>query len=195
MSPKQRTWIFWGLAAVCVGMQCVSILLGWPIQSKVLQTLRLWTWLFYFSFGGEIAKWLPSVESKIGKQSYFLMLVLLTVGVIVYQYFIVNSIVCFEGQRPLQVEYFYDSIIVTILWVGTLFAFIKRCDLKRKTRQTVSCFSRLTLGVYCSHLLVRDLITHFVGMNLFASTLLVWFAVTLVSITLVEVLRRLPFGR
>jgi surface polysaccharide O-acyltransferase-like enzyme len=40
------------LIMVCVAVQLISIGVGKPVQSYVIQTFRLWTWFMYFGLGG-----------------------------------------------------------------------------------------------------------------------------------------------
>ncbi len=42
--------IIFGL--ICIGFQICSFIIGHPMQKYIIQTFRLWTWLFYFILGG-----------------------------------------------------------------------------------------------------------------------------------------------
>lgn len=59
------------LFVICMNMEIISIILGWPIQSKIIQTFRIWTWLFYFFLGGLIRLDQNGFEYKWTKNNIF----------------------------------------------------------------------------------------------------------------------------
>lgn len=108
------------------------------IQEKVFQTLRLWTWITYFYFGGMIGTNNLKIDSK---KSTIAILILLIVS-IVYEYNIAKYI--FIDKRC---ENFYDSIIIKILsWL--VFQNILNISIKEKYNKLITILSKATLGVY-----------------------------------------------
>lgn len=63
---SDKWWcLLWGIsAATCVGFEIASMVMGTPIQAKIIQTFRIWTWLQYFLLGGGNAYLQPSPKRQ-----------------------------------------------------------------------------------------------------------------------------------
>ena len=54
LNERRKTILFSFFAIACVLAEFISYVMGSPIQKNIIQTFRIWTWLFYFMLGGRI---------------------------------------------------------------------------------------------------------------------------------------------
>ncbi len=108
------------------------------IQEKVFQTLRLWTWITYFYFGGMIGT--NNLKNNSKKSSTAILIIL--VVFIVYEYNIAKYI--FIDKRC---ENFYDSVIIKVLCF-LVFTNILNIKINEKYNKLITILSKATLGVY-----------------------------------------------
>ena len=152
----QRTLLF--LFIFCIIIDIINIILG--IQGKgiftvnVIQTFRLWTWLFYFLLGGYIGKY----KTEIGNNKnikFKLITIFATFFVIVYQYFIGNYV--FKNYHA---EYFYDNIFI-IIYVLLVWYGVYSKSAYQKYESKIEKINKCIMGIYILHPLVIKLISKY----------------------------------
>ena len=144
-------FLLWGTAILCsIIIQAVSMFQGKSVQQHIIQTFRLWSWIQYFILGGLIPHIHPVLLKKISDKQHLLLLCIISIFIVGYQYTISNHIL-----NTKFAEYFYDSIFV-IIWVFILFTYAVRLHISAKWNKYISVFCPLTLGVYIVHPLVMS---------------------------------------
>ena len=165
----------------------VGIKLGQPFESFIIQSFRLWNWLFYFLLG---FYWRQN-ENVVKRNGIIWILALLFVCNYLQQVFLnpyMSTMLC---------EFYYSSPIV-ILTVGIIFEKIKAIHISSngKIYRLIREFSSLFLPVYAFHMFVIsyshsliDSIYFYCG-NL--SPLIVCMYVSMVSLIISFAVMRIP---
>ena len=156
------------------------------MQKFVPQSLRLWTWLFFFLIGG-----LFTVKSTVRHK-----LPLLVHGILVLLLAVINNTVIKKTGVFLiherLAELFYDDL-TSIIWYILLFTFFLRIPIKESLHPIIDSFSRLTLGIFIIHpilLMVLNAVYTPLGT---ASSIIFWLGLTAVSLVISYVMSKIPF--
>ena len=116
-----------------------------PWEERIIQSFRLWNWLFYFMLGGIIKLFITKQHPNRMEFYCALVLVLLLVCIIFQEHYknLIGSPFC---------EYYYSSFIVAV-FSTTLFIFILQLDIKTNSfgQKVLSWISPLFLYVYILH--------------------------------------------
>ncbi len=164
---KMVLWIC--LAVICLGIQSASLIIGYSVQEKVIQTLRLWTYFQYFVLGGLMPAFIIWISNKISLCWHTVLAIL--IGALIPVYGLFNS-----RLNP-HAEYLYDDIILMI-GVILFFSLVMRIKVSEKATCLVQKLMPYTMGVYIIHILVIKLLVHFIPLNTFMSSCVV-FIITL----------------
>lgn len=133
------------LVIVSVTISIMSMIRGYSIQKYVPQTLRIWTWLMFFLFGG------------LCTTSYFDKLLIIPLwlhSVLTAVFAFVNNIV--EKKIGLYLiheriaDLFYDDI-TSIIWYCLLFTLLLRVSLSALVKRAATRIEPLTLGIFIIH--------------------------------------------
>ncbi len=189
LSKKVKLGILILTGAIGIFIQFVSLILGWPIQSIVVQTLRLWTWLFYFILGGFLGgknKFVANISFKI----HGLILLIVTCANIVFQT-IVGHHITMNGNILLA-EYFYDSLF-EIVWIYLMVTFILRINIPDKIQKNIINIARLTMGIYIIHFILRYGLIHFFTINSLCDAILYWLVVLAISAVVTLIIEKTFF--
>ena len=133
------------LVLISVTISIMSMVRGYSIQKYVPQTLRLWTWLMFFLFGGLCT---TSYFDKLLNIPLWLHSVLTAV------FAFVNNIV--EKKVGLYLiheriaDLFYDDI-TSIIWYCLLFTLLLRVPLSALVKKAATRIEPLTLGIFIIH--------------------------------------------
>lgn len=186
MRYRERLSLIW-IISVIIGalIQTASYFIGTPLQSHIIQTFRVWTWIQYFVLGGLIGCFNNKEKVSIRKRAA--ICVLLTILIVAYQnvmgkFFLHNS----------YAEFFYDSIL-TIMWLISIFNFILIIELNYKVKRIIQYIVPLTLGIYIIHPLVMMVIHHFLIIDTFSISLVFFFVVLITSAVCVYFMKKVPF--
>lgn len=142
---------------ICIVIDITNIILGIKgesiFTSRIIQTFRLWTWLFYFLLGGYIGKY--NLEKKYEEILNFKILGIVIMSfAILYQYLIGKCIF-----KDFYAEYFYDNIFI-ILYSG--FIFTGGLNKKRdKYYRMIETINSSIMGIFILHPFVIRLISKF----------------------------------
>lgn len=173
------------LMCLCLIMSITSMIKGYPLHMFVPQTLRLWTWLFYFLLGGLFAE-LSGGEYRISLPVHGILLILFTV----INNFSEKRVGLYLTHSRLA-EYFYDNFS-SIVWYALLFTFLLRIPLKEKAASLCSRLSSLTMGIFIVHpILLTALNTVYLPKST-AAVLAFWWGLAIVSCMITYVLSKLP---
>lgn len=142
------------------------------IKDTVIQTFRLWTWLFYFCIGGLLSK--SNILEKIPKKLHIILSLILCLITVIFFY---KFSLIFYGS--LYAENFYDSFLVIVSSIF-IFTAIKRINFKQN--EMVTKLSSLSMGIYIVHTYVIKIVRNFIPIssNILISvfTLLVVFGIS-----------------
>lgn len=116
------------------------------LKDVVPQTLRIWTSLSYFIFGGYIYKYIDfkNFNTKMCICIYVVTLILN----VLYDQIMANKVI-----NNFYVENFYDSIIMYGYSFAT-YALIKSIKLSEKMNTRIDCISKYTMGIYIIHYII-----------------------------------------
>lgn len=172
---------------ICLCMNALSMIKGYPLDMFIPQPLRLWTWMFYFLLGGLFA----SDEAHVHRFAFWMH------GILLLLFTAINNFA--EKKIGLLLihsrlaEYFYDDL-TSIIWYTLLFTFLLRIPLKDKVSIKVSQFSSLTMGVFIIHpILLTVLNTIYIPAGT-VSLLAFWTGLTLISLLITYVISRMPLA-
>ena len=184
MRYRERLPLIWIISVtIGVAIQLISYFIGVPIQSYIIQTFRIWSWLQYFVLGGLIG-------NNYFKQKYIVnrtvTCILLTTLIVVYQnimgqYFLHDS----------HAEYFYDSIL-TVIWLITIFDLLLGLNLNKANR-LVQNIAPVTMGVYIIHPLIMMVIQNFMVIDSIGMSFVFFLAVLIISAICSFIMKRVPF--
>lgn len=119
---------------------------GW--EKLIIQTFRIWNWLFYFCLGGLLKM---SLCKQPDKTKLLILFILSYLGFIYLHDFLVNRV----GEDAC--EYYYSSIFV-ILMASSLFLFFMYFKIEESV--IISFLANLLLPVYLFHPLVLSIIMY-----------------------------------
>ena len=111
------------------------------IRTIIPQTLRLWTWIFYFYLGGYINKTGIYIEKYANKY----IVIVFTLICIIYEFYIVRYVL-----KDLCAENFYDCVFID-MWIALIFAYIYKLNIKERYNTIIAKVSSNTMGVYLIH--------------------------------------------
>ncbi|MBD5501659.1 MAG: acyltransferase family protein [Lachnospiraceae bacterium] len=173
---------------VCLCIDILSMIKGYPLGMFVPQPLRLWTWLFYFLSGGLFATQKQRIQQ----------LSIRVHGIFLLCFTIISNIS--EKKMGLYLihsrlaEYFYDNLF-SIVWYCLLFTFLLRLPLKESYGIWISRFSSLTMGIFIIHpILLFALNALFTPAGTVAAVCF-WIGLTLVSMLIGYVMSKIPIAR
>lgn len=160
------------------------------IQVHVIQTFRVWTWFAYFMLGALISK--PEVRhwiySKLSFKKNLIVLVILTVTIVLYQYNISRYV-----YHTLFAEYFYDNIF-TFLWILSLFLFVYRIHIKNiKVINIIELLSFNTMGIYIIHVTSIRFMEKFYNFENSIINILMTFIIFFISLIASIVISKIPY--
>lgn len=178
------------LVMICMDVLTIVSVLenGAIIQKSIPQTLRLWTWLFYFTLAHSILKLKNSnqIIKGIKRKKWFIIpaMFLLNVG---YEYYI--------GFRVLNIclpEFFYDNLLMVIT-VAVLFLGLYELDIRNeRIRIVIKELSADILGIYIIHLHVKELLLKIIVVNTITKQIAFLMIIFIVSTVIISMVRRMP---
>lgn len=185
---KRHTIICFALMSVCLTMSILSMTNGYPLHMFVPQSLRLWTWLFYFLSGG-LLSFLPLKRHRLSLPVHGSLVLLLAV----LNDFAEKKIGLYLISSRLA-EYFYDDM-TSILFHILLFTFLMRIPLKEKAAHQISFFSNLTMGIFIVHPILLTALPALHTPSGTGSVLIFWMGLTLLSFLITYVISKIPVIR
>lgn len=117
------------------------VVVGNPIQMKVIQTFRIWTWLMYYILGGLLKK----ISNQLKKIPSIISLIFVGM-MLTYEYFIKYQ------HNTGFAEYNYDNLLI-ILTVVITFVTVLKINIPSKFDNYILFLSQNGFGVFIVHLL------------------------------------------
>lgn len=193
------------LALICAALSILSMHFGYSIESYVPQTLRLWTWLFYFLFGGLSAMLKADVQARaksapvIEQQHKCTHIPLPVHGITCVLLALLNNISIKKTGLYLihnrLADLFYDQPS-SILWYTIAFLFLLRITIPSgKGASCIRWFSSLTLGIFILHPLLLTAIQTFYTPAGTIHAIILWAALVISSGCISFILLRIPFTK
>lgn len=173
-----------------------SIIRGNPVQKNVIQSFRLWTWLFYFMLGGILRNYEGWWKEKLSLCQNLILLAVFTVIVLIYQNLVGRSVI-HEGintSSVLHAEYFYDSIVM-VCWIIIIFMTFIRLQLSDRTSRLVSSVEELTMGIYIVHPIIMRIYQRIIHPNTLFMSLFFFVMVLFTSAVIVWLINKSPLGK
>lgn len=183
----QRTLLF--LFIFCFIIDIINIILGIKGREiftvNVIQTFRLWTWLFYFLLGGYIGKYKIEISDNKNIQ-YKLMTIFAMIFIIIYQYFIGNYV--FKNYHA---EYFYDNVFIMIYVLLICYGVYSKSGYKKyesKIEKTNKCI----MGIYILHPLVIKLISKYYNYDNWLINIEIFIVTIIICMTISTIIDKIP---
>ena len=191
---KNKRLVLLGLTgSVAIVFEALSFVQGKPMQAGVIQTFRIWTWLFYFVLGSEM-KIVKQFLTRINVRNHVLIAIFLTIVVLAYQDYIGATLITLDKGLRLPAEYFYDSIL-DMLWISTWFSLLLRVHISVKAQAFIRCVAPLTMGIYIIHPFLLKLVGKIVGRNSVGESIIFWGIVLLISTIIAWIINKIPIRK
>lgn len=143
---------------VCLIVDIINIILGIKgeeiFTSKIIQTFRLWTWMFYFLLGGYIGRYNLKIKHKLNLDSKMIGIIIILFTVL-YQYCIGKYVF-----KNFHAEYFYDNVLV-IIYVILVWGSLYKNTGYEKYAVIIGNINRYIMGIYILHPFIIRLISKF----------------------------------
>ena len=187
---KQKLFLglFILLMIICLTMSILSMVKGYPLHMFIPQSLRLWTWLFYFMAGGIFCRY----QKKLCRLPLLAHALLLAVSLF-FNNFALKKVGLYLTHSRLA-EYFYDNIS-SMLFYLLLFSLLMRIPDKKIAGKRITALSSLTLGIFIIHPILLTGIGSLYTPSDDCMTLLFWLGLTLISLFAAFILSKIPFLR
>lgn len=153
-------------------------------QNYIIQTFRIWNWLFYFSLGGIIKKtYNRHILTSYCKKKIIGLLTIIFWGIFVlYVYYMRNHL----GG----IEYFFGTPICW-LYASSMFIFILSLNIKEN--RIIKELSNVFLPVYVIHITVISIIHERFPLNWTWAPIWDFISVSIISVVIGVILMRIPF--
>ena len=193
LSRKKQVVVWLFFLIVGEMLQIISIHSEFPIQREVIQTFRIWTWIQYFLLGGfmyVVNRYLHKISTVI----HMLLLIVWTVGLMSYQFYMGSYVINSEIGMVQYAEFFYDSIF-EIIWLILLFSLVLKLRFSIVYNDLIEKISPSVMGIYIIHILVLRVIKHFVKAHEFGGSVILYIMVLSVSFFVVKIMWRFECSR
>ena len=175
------------LAVIGLIFELTNIVLQMPIQTYVIQTFRLWTWLFYYLLGGYIAKFtMEELKARFKNWMKIVSILLLLLSPVIL-FFIAKT-----TYHNLFAEYFYDILFVKVVSLG-IFLTILTLTLNEKRSECIVSLSNQTMGVFIIHTYIMKLWEKIFGFSFVGAYVLFAIFTLSVSFIIVGMLMKIPY--
>lgn len=153
------------------------------IEARIMQPLRLWTWLLYYTLGGAIYQY---KDFSLSRNIQWIITFFTTVVAILYMYWML-----FKTTSIVNGEYAYTSLSM-MLWCSALMFTLLNTNFER-IKPVISILSLMLIPVYALHYAVihyivipLDLFSGYLGqlagfLVIISITMIISFAITKIS--------------
>ena len=186
-SKRSYLYILSILLVIGLIFELTNIVLQMPIQTYVLQTFRLWTWLFYYFLGGFIAQFdIDTIKNRFKRWMKVVVVLLFLISPLIL-FFIAKT-----AYHNLFAEYFYDILFVKVVSLG-IFLTILTLTLNEKRSGCIVSLSNQTMGVFIIHTYIMKVWEKLFGFSFVGSYLLFAIFTLSVSFIIVGMLMKIPY--
>ena len=176
------------LGIICVGISVYSMIAGYSLVAYVPQTLRLWTWLFFYLFGG-LCQRINITDMLTANFNIYVHGGLLVIVAIINNIAIKKIGVFLTHTRI--ADYYYDNFS-SILFYTLIFTLLLRIKLKDKASYIVQKLAPLTMGIFILHPLLLKGITSVINPQTTTVAIVIWFALIISCGIASAVIRQIP---
>lgn len=186
---SKRSYLYFLSVLLVIGLifELINIVLQMPIQTYVIQTFRLWTWLFYYILGGFISQFDKNTIKNGFKRWMKVIAVLLLLVSPFILFFIAKT-----TYHNFFAEYFYDILLVKVVSVG-IFLTIFSIVLNENSNKWIIFLSNQTMGIFIIHTYIMKVWEKLFGFNFIGSYLLFAIFTLSVSFIIVGMLMKIPY--
>lgn len=175
------------LFAVCAVLNVVQCFFQVQFTDNVIQTFKLWIWLFYFMAGGALAVYYNECLKLYKKHK---PIILISAFLLIIVSFI-WMLFCKGIFGRLHVGGYYDAATVTLSIVLIVFLSTRINRLPARLVSMIGLLSKCSMGVYIIHAILLELVTKFFPIFAQESSLwnvLYWLFVSLISTLIIIVI-------
>ncbi|HGS1688440.1 TPA: acyltransferase [Streptococcus pneumoniae] len=186
---SKRSYLYFLSVLLVIGLifELTNIVLQMPIQAYVIQTFRLWTWLFYYILGGFISQFDKNTIKNGFKRWMKVIAVLLLLVSPFILFFIAKT-----TYYNFFAEYFYDILLVKVVSVG-IFLTIFSLVLNENSNKWIIFLSNQTMGIFIIHTYIMKVWEKLFGFSFMGSYLLFAIFTLSVSFIIVGMLMKIPY--
>ncbi|CTD60610.1 TPA: acyltransferase [Streptococcus pneumoniae] len=186
---SKRSYLYFLSVLLVIGLifELTNIVLQMPIQAYVIQTFRLWTWLFYYILGGFISQFDKNTIKNGFKRWMKVIAVLLLLVSPFILFFIAKT-----TYYNFFAEYFYDILLVKVVSVG-IFLTIFSLVLNENSNKWIIFLSNQTMGIFIIHTYIMKVWEKLFGFSFMGSYLLFAIFTLSVSFIIVGILMKIPY--
>ncbi|WP_176541872.1 acyltransferase [Priestia megaterium] len=167
-----------------------SLLNKSPMQSNIIQTFRIWSWLSYYLIGGILGNdgIRGKLYTKFSRKVNLIVLLVLVFLTNFYEFFVAHYVY----HNP-YAEFFYDNIFIMLL-VISLFLYGERIVFSNhKLVKLINLSASSIMGVYILHITIIKVFLHFNPFNNVMSNTFLIIIVFLISLCISVAISRIPF--
>lgn len=159
---------------------------GYPLHAYIPQSLRLWTWLFYFAAGGLITQF----EIQLFKFPLLLHVTFMICAALLNNRALKHIGLYLTESRI--ADYYYDYLSSVIYYL-LIFTLLLRIPLKQAAHKAIAFLSSLTMGIFILHpIFLMGINAFYTPGSKIAATIL-WILLTFVSALIAFIMSKLPF--
>ncbi|HEW4636980.1 TPA: acyltransferase [Streptococcus pneumoniae] len=186
---SKRSYLYFLSVLLVIGLifELTNIVLQMPIQAYVIQTFRLWTWLFYYILGGFISQFDKNTIKNGFKRWMKVIAVLLLLVSPFILFFIAKT-----TYYNFFAEYFYDILLVKVVSVG-IFLTIFSLVLNENSNKWIIFLSNQTMGIFIIHTYIMKVWEKLFGFSFMGSYLLFAIFTLSVSFIIAGMLMKIPY--
>ena len=186
-SKNKYLFILTLLVIIGLMFELTNYLVQFPVQFYIIQTFRLWTWFFYYILGGFLAQFNLDILKKCFKSWMKVITVVLLFASPLILFVIAKDI-----HHNLFAEYFYDSILVKSVSLGT-FLTVLTFDLNTDKNRWIINLSNQTMGVFVTHTYIMKVWEKLVGFSFTGAHFLFVIFTLSISFIVVGILLKIPY--
>lgn len=182
------------LGASCFIIDLAQFIVKVQFYAAVIQTFRLWMWLFYFMAGGCIYYKSEDIKAVFAKKKAWMIAATVISILLSFAWMWTGRQVAFG---KLDVAGFYGSLPV-IISVVLIFICVKCSKINQKENKIISIISPTIMGIYIVHPLILEYCLHFVpGFkdSTWWMNIAFWLVTTLISFIAGFVINKIPYVR
>ena len=158
-NPKLFIFIFISSFALCVVINACQFIVGTAFLNSVIQTFRIWIWIFYFILGSVIAKQELLIRKYFGNRHALLFALLFAsaIEVLVFHYYLCKLCI---GKIWMNDAYYGSISVITATML--MFVCILCADLHEGIERIAKFYSGLTMGIYIFHPFIFPILIKFI---------------------------------
>ena len=180
--PMIYAGILVGMCVICICIDGINMIIGYQANLSVVQTFRLWQWLFYYMLGGFFA----TCENK---RKINIEQVGIALSVLVVWLWLVGE----YRFGKIEIEGFYGSVPVIGATI-CIFLFFYQAKFNSLTIKLLKLETSCIMGVYIIHPFIGATLSHFIpllGIKCMPN-LMCWIITILISVIISWAIGKIP---